>query len=103
MGNITGDARPEIVVPTAEFDDNPAAPAPRPAGLGGFGGILNNVLANVLGGSGRVYALDAGGDIPPFLRAGRRIRTASSPMRCLSSGPASTTRWATWTAIPSSR
>jgi hypothetical protein len=64
IGNIAGDARPEIVVPTAEFDDNPSAPEP-PSGLGGFGGILTNFLANVLGGSGRVYALDANGDILP--------------------------------------
>jgi hypothetical protein len=62
IGNIAGDARPEIVVPTAEFDDDPSAPQP-PSGLGGFGGILTNLLANAIGGSGRVYALDAHGDI----------------------------------------
>jgi hypothetical protein len=64
VGDIAGDSTQEIVVPTAEFDDNPSAPEP-PAGLGGFGGILTNVLANALGGSGRVYALDARGDVLP--------------------------------------
>jgi Subtilase family len=64
VGNVTGDEEPEIVVPTAEFDDNPSAPNP-PAGLGGFGNILTNVLANAAGGSGRVYALDASGNILP--------------------------------------
>jgi hypothetical protein len=64
IGDIAGDGRPEIVVPTAEFDNSPSAPDP-PAGLGGFGGLLTNFLANVLGGSGRVYALDASGDVLP--------------------------------------
>jgi len=64
VGNITGDEKPEIVVPTAEFDDNASAPDP-PSGLGGFGNILTNVLANAAGGSGRVYALDTSGNILP--------------------------------------
>jgi hypothetical protein len=64
IGDIAGNSRPEIVVPTAEFDDDPSAPQP-PTGLGGFGGILTNFLANALGGSGRVYALDGDGDVLP--------------------------------------
>jgi hypothetical protein len=59
LGNLTGDSKPEIVTPTQEFDDNPSAPAtPGSGAVGGFGNILTNILANVLGGSGRVYALD---------------------------------------------
>ncbi len=64
VGNIDADPRPEIVVPTAEFDDNPAAPQTSPS-AGGFANILTNVLANVLGGSGRVYALDPDGSVLP--------------------------------------
>jgi uncharacterized repeat protein (TIGR01451 family) len=64
LGNMTGDSKPEIVTPTQEFDDNPGAP-PTTGGGGIFGNILVNVLANVLGGSGRTYALNASGNILP--------------------------------------
>ena len=68
VGDITGDGRPEIVTPTAEFDDNPAAPgAPDgPTDLPGLlqGGLIN-ILANAIGGSGRTYALDASGNVLP--------------------------------------
>jgi hypothetical protein len=64
VGDITGDGRPDIVTPTQEFDDNPSAP-PTPGGgaAGGFANLLTNILANVLGGSGRVYALDHSGNV----------------------------------------
>ncbi len=66
LGDITGDGRPDIVSPTAEFDDNPSAPAtPGGGAAGGFSNFLTNVLANVLGGSGRVYALDHNGSVLP--------------------------------------
>jgi uncharacterized repeat protein (TIGR01451 family) len=67
LGNIAGDGKPEVVSPTAEFDDNPSAPTtPSGAGqAGGFGNILTNFLSNVLGGSGRVYALDHNGSVLP--------------------------------------
>jgi uncharacterized repeat protein (TIGR01451 family) len=64
LGNMTGDSKPEIVTPTQEFDDNPGAP-PTSGGGGIFGNILTNVLANVLGGSGRTYALNASGSVLP--------------------------------------
>jgi subtilase family protein len=81
LGDIAGDGKPEIVTPTAELEctiafdptdpaslaDYPLCPAagnvtPQP-GLGGFGAFLTNVLANFLGGSGRVYAVDSGGNV----------------------------------------
>jgi hypothetical protein len=62
LGDITGDGSPDIVSPTQEFDDNPGAP-PTSGGGGLFGNILTNILANVLGGSGRTYALDSGGNL----------------------------------------
>jgi hypothetical protein len=66
VGDITGDGKPEIVSPTQEFDDNPSAPQTPTEGAGGaFGNFLTNVLANVLGGSGRVYALDRNGNLLP--------------------------------------
>jgi hypothetical protein len=65
VGDINGDGKPEIVVPTNEFDANPAATPTPGAGTGLFGDILTNVLANVLGGSGRVYALDNHGNVLP--------------------------------------
>jgi Subtilase family len=68
VGDITGDSRPEIVTPTAEFDPNPSAPgAPSgPTDLPGLlqGGLIN-ILANAIGGSGRTYALDAHGHVLP--------------------------------------
>ncbi len=68
VGNIAGDSRPEIVVPTAEFDPNPTAPG-APAGpvdlAGTIRGGVTNILANALGGSGRVYALGANGSVLP--------------------------------------
>ncbi len=67
-GNVAGDARPEIVVSTSEFDPNPAAPG-TPTGpldlAGAFRGGLTNILANALGGSGRTYALGANGAVLP--------------------------------------
>jgi hypothetical protein len=66
LGDITGDGRPDIVSPTQEFDANPSAPqTPGGGAVGGFGNFLTNVLANVLGGSGRVYALDRNGNTLP--------------------------------------
>ena len=64
LGNITGGGGPEIVSPTQEFDDNPGAP-PTTGGGGLFGNVLTNVLANVLGGSGRTYAINSTGSILP--------------------------------------
>jgi hypothetical protein len=66
VGDITGDGSPDIVTPTQEFDANPSAPqTPGEGAVGGFANILTNVLANVLGGSGRVYALDHSGNVLP--------------------------------------
>jgi hypothetical protein len=66
VGNIAGDSKPEIASPTSEFDDNPSAtPTPAEGGVGGFGNFLTNVLAGQLGGSGRVYAVDQGGNVLP--------------------------------------
>jgi hypothetical protein len=66
LGDITGDGEPDIVSPTQEFDDNPSAP-PTPGGgaVGGFSNILTQVLANAIGGSGRVYALDRNANVLP--------------------------------------
>lgn len=66
VGDIDGDGDPEIVSPTAEFDDNPSAPqTPGGGAAGGFSNILTNILANVLGGSSRVYAVDNSGNVLP--------------------------------------
>jgi subtilase family protein/VCBS repeat protein len=66
IGDITGDGKPDIVSPTQEFAGNPSAPpTPAEGGVGGFGNFLTNVLAGVLGGSGRVYALDRNGNTLP--------------------------------------
>jgi hypothetical protein len=66
VGDITGDGKPDIVSPTQEFDDNPSAPqTPGEGAGGGFSNFLTNLLANVLGGSGRVYALDRHGSLLP--------------------------------------
>jgi Subtilase family/FG-GAP-like repeat len=66
LGDITGDGKPDIVSPTQEFDDNPSAPqTPGQGAGGGFANFLTNLLANVLGGSGRVYALDRNGNQLP--------------------------------------
>jgi Subtilase family len=66
VGNIAGDSRPEIVVPTAEFDPDPTAPG-APSGPFDFAGAIRggvtNILANAIGGSGRVYALRTDGTI----------------------------------------
>ncbi|MEO8688471.1 MAG: VCBS repeat-containing protein [Solirubrobacteraceae bacterium] len=68
VGDITGDGRPEIVTPTAEFDPNPSAPG-APSGPTDLPGLLQgglvNILANAIGGSGRTYALDAHGHVLP--------------------------------------
>jgi len=66
LGDISGDGKPDIVTPTQEFDDNPSAPqTPGGGAAGGFSNFLTNVLANVLGGSGRVYAVDRNGNTLP--------------------------------------
>jgi hypothetical protein len=66
LGDITGDGKLDIVTPTQEFDDNPSAPeTPGGGAAGGFSNILTNFLANVLGGSGRVYAVDRDGNTIP--------------------------------------
>jgi hypothetical protein len=63
VGDINGDGKPEIVVPTNEFDANPQSP-PTPSADGGiFGNVLTNVLSNAIGGSGRIYALDNQGNV----------------------------------------
>ena len=68
VGNITGDAKPEIVSPTNEVDDSAATPG-SPTGpfdaLGAFRGLVINILSNAIGGSGRVYALNSAGTILP--------------------------------------
>jgi hypothetical protein len=67
LGDVSGDGKLDIVTPTQEFDDNPSAPQ-TPGGTGaagGFSNFLTNVLANVLGGSGRVYAVDRDGNVLP--------------------------------------
>ena len=57
VGDITGDGKPEIVTPDAGVRRQPVGARRRRRGAaGGFGNVLTNVLANVLGGSGRVYA-----------------------------------------------
>ncbi|MEA2312143.1 MAG: hypothetical protein QOE28_2111, partial [Solirubrobacteraceae bacterium] len=63
VGDINGDGRPEIVVPTQEFDPNASPPEGDLVSL--LRGGVTNVLANAIGGSGRTYALDAGGHILP--------------------------------------
>jgi hypothetical protein len=63
VGDITGDGRPEVVTPTQEFDDAAQAPEGDLASM--LRGGVTNVLANAIGGSGRTYALDAGGHILP--------------------------------------
>jgi hypothetical protein len=66
LGDVSGDGEIDIVTPTQEFDDNPSAPQTPGGGVaGGFSNILTNLLANVLGGSGRVYALDRDGNELP--------------------------------------
>jgi subtilase family protein/VCBS repeat protein len=73
VGDITGDGKPEIVIPTNEVDDNPTAPgAPSdPSDVASvIRGAVINILANAIGGSGRIYAVHAdGNDHPggPFL------------------------------------
>jgi hypothetical protein len=68
VGNITGDSKPEIVVDTNEVDNNPSAPG-APTGPGDLADLLRggliNILANAIGGSGRVYALSASGSVLP--------------------------------------
>jgi hypothetical protein len=66
LGDVNGDGNLDIVTPTQEFDDNPSAP-PTPGGgaAGGFSNFLTNFLANVLGGSGRTYAVDRNGNVLP--------------------------------------
>ncbi|HMC06802.1 MAG TPA: S8 family serine peptidase, partial [Solirubrobacterales bacterium] len=63
-GDITGDGKPEIVVPTNENDPNPSAPG-APTDPGDFAsqirGAVINLLANAIGGSGRIYAVHADG------------------------------------------
>jgi Subtilase family len=65
VGDITGDGKPEIVIPTNENDSNPAAPG-TPASPGDFAaqirGAVINVLANAIGGSGRIYAVHGDGN-----------------------------------------
>jgi hypothetical protein len=67
IGDIAGDSRPEIVVPTQEFDDN--AQTPGGSGPQDLVSLLRSgvthILANAAGGSGRVYALDAQGRTLP--------------------------------------
>ena len=97
--------RPEIVVPTHRVRRQPggarhAHRAARP-GRRASGAALTNILANALGGSGRMYALDA--QRRRAARLADRSRTASSRTRCRSSAPAWTTCWRTWTATRSSR
>ena len=67
VGDITGDGKPDIVVPDDRSSTTTRRLRRRPAegGVGGFGNFLTNVLANVLGGSGRVYALDRNGNTLP--------------------------------------
>jgi Subtilase family/FG-GAP-like repeat len=66
LGDVSGDGKIDIVTPTQEFDDNPSAPeTPGGGAAGGFSNILTNFLANVLGGSGRVYAVDRNGNTLP--------------------------------------
>ena len=66
LGDVSGDGKLDIVTPTQEFDDNPSAPqTPGGGAAGGFSNFLTNFLANVLGGSGRVYAVDRDGNTLP--------------------------------------
>ncbi|MGI8632742.1 MAG: S8 family serine peptidase [Solirubrobacterales bacterium] len=65
FGDIDGDDKPEIVVATNEVA--PASSPGTPGGpfslVGGLRGLATNFLANAIGGSGRVYALDGTGKI----------------------------------------
>jgi hypothetical protein len=66
LGDVDGDGDLDIVTPTQEFDDNPSAPeTPGGGAAGGFSNFLTNFLANVLGGSGRTYAVDGEGNVLP--------------------------------------
>ena len=93
VGDITGDGKPEIVIPTNEVDDNPAAPgAPSdPNDLASvIRGAVINVLANAIGGSGRIYAVHAdGNDHPggPFLSGWPLTPNGAAPDALPFAGP----------------
>jgi hypothetical protein len=60
-GDIDGDGKPELVVPTAEVSD----PLQQPEGdvAGSIRNVVTTVLANAIGGSGRTYAVSSEGKI----------------------------------------
>jgi hypothetical protein len=60
VGDIAGDERPEIAGATNEVGDTSGNPLDVGAG---FAGIVINVLAEAIGGTGRIYALDGAGEI----------------------------------------
>ena len=65
-GDINGDGKPEVVAPTNEMGPAGDAQEPTPAQgnvAGAIGQVVTNVLANVLGATGRVYAVDHAGHI----------------------------------------
>jgi hypothetical protein len=65
-GDIDGDGKPEVVAPTNEMGPAGDAQEPTPAPgnvAGAIGQVVTNVLANALGATGRVYAVDHGGHI----------------------------------------
>ena len=63
FGDVDGDGKGDLVVPTAEVakTTSPGAPSGVSDLLGGFRGLAINVLSNAIGGSGRVYAISGTG------------------------------------------
>jgi hypothetical protein len=64
IGDITGDERPEIVVATNEADPSSTSPEPdSPSEI--LRNLLINLISEGIGGSGRIYAVDASGKMVP--------------------------------------
>ncbi|HEY7630145.1 MAG TPA: S8 family serine peptidase [Thermoleophilaceae bacterium] len=65
-GDINGDGNPEVVAPTNELGPGGDASEPTPAPgnvAGAIGQVVTNALANAIGATGRVYAVDHSGHI----------------------------------------
>jgi hypothetical protein len=63
VGDIDGDKRPDLVVPTGEIDD----PLQQPEGdvAGSIRNVVTAILSNAIGKSGRTYAVSGDGKILP--------------------------------------